>query len=280
MILHVFADESYLLEGNRNVIAIAGWLSTPEGTNKFCTAWKSVLDFYGVKYFHFKDFADKSHKYHKETPYDGWDELKRETFLFDLALAACELGIPVGASSAPNKPKLDAAKDGSLKAYAYFLFYQSVLIAVNTRYSPFNGKGDKIEFVFDKNDDPDWRKALNETFNAYKSKGAPFGDCHPKTDDKCIPLQAADLYVYAMRQNAERFFTGNRQPMNARMLDFILEKNRPDLGNWTIKPRMWANLVRLVSDHYREWKLVNPKKKYFPLVDCPMLIPPPRQRSE
>lgn len=273
MVLQVFADESYLLEGNRNVIAIAGWLSAPDSFSKFCTAWKSVLDSYGVKHFHFKEFVDKNHIYYKQTQYDGWDKLKRESFLFELAFVACELGVPVGACAAPDKTKTIELDSFSLKKHAYFLFCKSVIIST-TRFKLFNSQADTIDFVFDKNDDPSWHKALNETFNKCKEQRAPFGNWLPKDDTECYPLQAADLYVYAMRQNAERFFNGGMKPSHARMLDFILEKNRPDVDNWTFTSNQWAKLVRLVVNHYREWKVANSNKQYFPLVDCPFLKPP------
>jgi hypothetical protein len=49
--LIAYADESYLLDGKSDVIAIAGWLSDEESVNKFCAAWKKVLDCYGVNCF-------------------------------------------------------------------------------------------------------------------------------------------------------------------------------------------------------------------------------------
>jgi hypothetical protein len=202
--------------------------------------------------------------------------LKRENFLFDLALVACEMGTPIGGCSAPDKTKIKPSSDMPLKKKAYRMYFDSVLIAVgSSRFKPFYRKKDKIEFVFDENQDPSWQQALSETFEEYKHKGAAFDICRPGNDEKCLPLQAADLYVYAMRQNGERFFVINKmQPAHASMLDFILEKNRPDVENWTFTENEWAKLVILVVNHYRDWKLANPKKKYFPLLNCPLLQPP------
>ncbi len=280
MNLLAYADESYLLDGNNDIIAVAGWLSSEERLDEFNVAWKKVLDSYGAKNFHFKEFADKSHTYFNTTQYDGWDELKRENFLFDLALAACEMGAPAGGCSFPDKTKAEKQDSFSLIKHAYFLFFTSAIICTG-RFKTFNAQVDKIDFVFDKNDDPSWFKALNEMFSECKEHGgAPFGNWSQLQDSDCYPLQAADLYVYAMRQNAERFSKNGMKPMHARTLDFILEKNRPDVDNWTFTKHEWAHLCILVVNHYREWKNTNPGKKYYPLQHYPMLTPPNEQHKE
>jgi hypothetical protein len=273
MNLLAYADESYLLDGNSDVIAVAGWLSCETRLDKFNTAWKKVLDSYGARHFHFREFVDKSHRNFKMTQYDGWDELKRENFLFDLALVACELGAPVGGCSFPDKTKREKQDSFLLKKHAYFLFFYNAVICTRI-FETFDAQVDKIDFIFDENDDPNWFNALNEAFNEWKEQGrAPFSNWSQSNDKDCYALQAADLYVYAMRQNAERFLKNGMKPSHARVLDFILEKNRPDVNNWTFTKSKWVRLCVLVVNHYREWKKTNPDKKYYPLQHYPMLTP-------
>jgi hypothetical protein len=275
--LIAYVDESYTLDGKKDVIAIAGWLTDAEAVREFCPVWQKVLDSYGAKQFHFHEYVDKKHLYSKTNRYDGWDELKRECYLFDMALAASELGIPVGGCSAPDRTKTKSLDAMTLKRKAYRMFFDCVLVAVSrSQFKPFNPKTDRIEFVFDNNDDPSWQQALAETFKEYKDNGAPFSDYDAKGDDsKCLPLQAADLYVFSLCKNAERFFGENKmQSAHGGVLEFILQKNRHDLENWQFSKEHWIRLVLLVVNHYREWKVANPGKKYLPLVHFDMLKPP------
>ena len=164
-----------------------------------------------------------------------------------------------------------------LKRKAYRMFFDCVLVAVSrSRLKPFNHRTDSIDFVFDNNDDPGWQQALDETFKEYKGKGAPFIGYDGNRDDlKCLPLQAADLYVFSLCKNAERFFGENKmQPAHGGLLEFILQKNRHDLENWQFTQQQWIQLVLLVVNHYHGWKKANPAKKYLPLVHCDMLQPP------
>ena len=259
MILQVYSDESYRLESGQKVISVGGWLSKPGKFKQFCPLWRSALKKYGVSYFHFSEFSGR------RGDYKGWDNERREDFLFDLALVACNAAIPIGGNSTPSGNK---EPDEAVIRRAFNYFFESVLRAVEARFDP---DDDIVEFLPDENDDPKWRNALDTCLKAFKDNGTPFGNSSPKDDKVFLPLQAADLYVYAMRQNAERFFAGGQNPGQARLLDFILEKNRPDLENWKISPLDWDHIVRRTIKHSRQWRKLNPDKKYYPWVHYPLI---------
>jgi hypothetical protein len=213
MMLQVCADESYRLDdGGAKVIAICGWLSRPDNLQGFCPFWSAVLKAYGVEYFHFNEFADRKHLYSDKTPYDHLNDIERENFLFDLALVACEMGVPVGACVSPNNAATDT--EMHLIIHAYKWFFAGVHKVMQEKFDI----GDVVDFVFDENDNPIWKIVMIETLNAFKKNGAPFGNRGYQDDKIFIPLQAADLYVFAMRQNAIRFYSTNRKPRQPRLL--------------------------------------------------------------
>lgn len=273
MVLQVCADESYRQYGGNNVVAIAGWLCKPSKLNEFIRQWGKVLKKYGVNYFHFREFADRHHKHYNQTIYDHLNDQKRESFLYELALIACEMGSPVGGCHPmpPAKSK-DLEKEKESKRKAYRALFETVRLSQKAQFKP----DDTVEFIFDFNDDTNWTIPLLETLTEYvETKGAPFSKVPSFKDDKIFPpLQAADLYVYAVRQNAERFFK-NDQQNQAQMLDLILEKNRYDLHNWKYKKKVWKETMQEVIAHSREWKTRHVGEKYYPLKDCPFLYTTP-----
>ena len=119
MMLQACADESYT-EGSGGVIAIGGWLSRPNDWKRFCPLWKSVLEKYKVTSFHFREFADKSHKNFTKTTYDHFNDKERDDFLYDLALVACEVGYPVGGCFPCASADADSIKS------AYRMFFTGV----------------------------------------------------------------------------------------------------------------------------------------------------------
>jgi hypothetical protein len=271
MVLQVCADESYRLDDGQRIVAIGGWLASPEKMEKFCQPWAAVLKKYKVEHFHFKEFADRKHKYHKSTIYDHLDEINRENLLFELALVACEMGIPIGGCSAPkHQSDAKADTDGKLKEHGYAMLFISTMLALKTSHDI---NDDTVNFIFDQNNDPSWRLAIESAITKFKGKGAPFGPWTTYSDTQFTPLQAADLYVYAMRQNGERYYNKKHTTGQARMLDLILEKNRPDTDNHNFTQLEWSQLMRTVIRHYRQWKREYPKEQYYPLIHCPLLQP-------
>ena len=264
MILATFADESYDEKKKPTAIVVAGWMTKETEWERFCKNWQSVLDEYKVKDgFHFVEFAQKKHKNYKETPYEDWDESKKENFLVSLALTACECGFPVGGAYSA-----ESLTQNSIKT-AYLTFFKSVAITAKA----VGKEGDKFKFVFDSNKDEKWivprHRAMCESFG----KEMPFKSGFIQEDQKeFLHLQAADLYAYAMRQNAERFYAKDKKAEQPRFLDLVLEKNRTDYFNGADFSRdKWMRLMCLVFEHKKQWKKSNPKGVYHPLEHCPFL---------
>ncbi len=264
MILQVCADESYRFqEYGVCTVAIGGWIAHPDNFKGFCPRWASVLKKYGVDYFHFKEYADKKHLHHKKTIYDHLSDRDREDFLFDLALVACEVGVPIGACTAEDR---EPTTEFFLVADAFRWFFSGVQDLLKQKFDT----NDKADFIFDENDNRSWELAASEMFKMFQKRGAPFGSRIYSDDKVFMPLQAADLYVYAMRQNGERFFDKDHKPQ-PRLLDLILDKNRPEMENWKFKSQHWETIMREVIAHFREWSKTNNSRDYRPLLHCPLL---------
>jgi hypothetical protein len=265
MIVRVWADESYTSDNGNHTVAIGGWLSSFSQSENFCYSWASVLLKYNIPYFHFQEFADRKHKIFTTTVYDHLDDQQRELFLYELALVACELGIPVGGCDSMKATKENESKT-IYKSFAA-LFEETKL----AHYSAKLQADDIVEFIFDENDDPKWRNPLEAALRDYKNKGYPFKDRSYRDDKVFLPLQAADLRIYAVRQNAERFFKRARKVGQARMLDLILDKNHYNYLNSDFPERKWEYLMWKIIDHSRQWKAIHPNEQYYPHIHCPFI---------
>lgn len=264
MIFAIFADESYSEQRKPVVIVVAGWAAAENKWEQFCKNWQSVLDEYGVKEgFHFVEFAQRKHKNYEKTSYDGWSDLKKENFLYSLALAACDCGFPIGGAWETEELTQSAIKT------AYRSFFTSLAQTVKKIGNP----EDKFKLIFDTNRDKNWLIPRTEALNEATGKNFPFKSGFiMESAHEFLHLQAADLYAYAVRQNAERHFKKNEnKEMEPRLLDLILEKNRHDKDNAVFSLEDWTKLMNGVIAHYREWSKTNPSADYRPLLHCPIL---------
>jgi hypothetical protein len=265
VIFQVIADESYRVDTTPKTAVVAAWITRPDALKWFADSWAGVLRQYDViDGFHFNEFADrKNHYFYETTQYDKWSDEKGDDYLFDLALVACEMGWPIGGCST-----LRAGEDDTDLIWRTTGWFFHGVRQVMTQWH----HGDTADFIFDENDDPKWGQPITELLKMSKASGAPFGKRIYADDKDFLPLQAADLYAYAVRQNTERYFKqGKLDRLNARMLDMILEKNRHDLGNWRFKSENWGKLVRYVLAHRKIWKMQHPIGTYYPFVHCPFL---------
>jgi len=264
MILATFADESYCEDRKPIVIVVAGWLTAQDKWERFCQNWQQVLDHYDVDCFHFVEFSQKKHKNYKKPTFDGWSELKKEDFLFSLALAACDCGCPVGGAYSTERLTTDAIRT------AYRTFFVSVAQTAKT----IGKEGDIMKFIFDTNKDNTWLVPRAEALREVTGKDVSVKDGFILGKPKdFLHLQAADLYAYAMRQNAERFYSKDKkQRAQPRLLDLILEKNRHDLKNKDdFDLESWTAVMKGAIAHYREWSKTNPSRDYRPYLHHPVL---------
>jgi len=269
MILQVVADESYAVGREQHTVAIGGWLTTVELMESFCRSWATVLNNYHVDYFHFCEFADKRHKVFAKTIYDDLTDEQRESFLYELALVACELGVPVGGCDTFNGTK-------TAKAKAIFRAYMALFEEIKIAHNRWFGQDRTVEFIFDENDNPEWKHPLEDALSRCKRNGYPFKDRAFKNDTDFLPLQAADLRIYAVRQNAERYFKAGRQSGSPKILDVILDKNHYSGNNWQFTAEMWQMAMREMIAHSKQWKSNNPSQTYYPHKHWPPFFNEPK----
>jgi len=119
--------------------------------------------------------------------------------------------------------------------FCFQLFVESLLHVANNDLEPPLGDGDKVDFHFDQQTEMELR--ARQTFGVIKCLRDSFSRLGSISfDDRCdlIPLQAADLLAYVMRQSASRKLH----------------------GDWRIKPDGWEhqliqrkNVVMRYYDH-------------------------------
>jgi Protein of unknown function (DUF3800) len=86
-----------------------------------------------------------------------------------------------------------------------------------------------IHFIFDQNDDPDWRNAVLNIYDHCRAKIGKFNFEAVEFMDKkkYPPLQAADMVAYRFRQLTERNLKGAQIPKLSEM-DKVLFRRRID----------------------------------------------------
>jgi hypothetical protein len=108
------------------------------------------------------------------------------------------------------------------------------------------------------------------------SEGIPSSPIVPSiadTDPEHLPLQAADLCVYAHRQYIENWEkSGKEEAPELRTLDLLLKWNREENLRKIPKSRREAFVKALNKDRREKmvyWKNDNIKKTYHPALDYP-----------
>ena len=228
----IYADESGIhdktgKQPGSKAIALAGFLGLDDDWAKFSGEWESILKQENVPCFHFSEFADKkNHSKDKSWPYYNWSEIRRDNFLFELAnLIKKRAQFPVGSCySISNFNKFSPQEKeqlGDPYRNCVVLFFQAFCGEMGMRWDLY--RGEKISFVFDQTKDLKWRTTIQEVFNLFKTKtifGQMMGEITFQDKKVHLPLQAADLNVYRLRQFYEKRATGIIPPFTK--LDRIL----------------------------------------------------------
>jgi hypothetical protein len=137
-----------------------------------------------------------------------------------------------------------------------------------------------VLFVFDRCDDERWSVPLRKIHAQYAQKDSRFDGAiafENDLDPKHLPLQAADLYAYALRQHAkrqlDRRLAGDESLEPMRVLDYILNRNLdPSRRRWL--PAAWKKTVQLIREDQKRQKALwaktgHPKKQYYPKEHFP-----------
>jgi hypothetical protein len=224
--LVAYVDESGT-DGSSEVLIVAGFLALREEWARFCKDWQRVLNKYSVKYFHFREWADASAVARKKrrpnsnfgkNPYKSLSQDKLDSFLLELAeVAASDGRLVVGGYVPHNKLRSDQTSGVvTTKAGAEELcvghFFDSVVLAISKERRVLNRQG--ISFFFDHSTNKQWKKIVHDGYDLSCQKHRQFKAISfvsiglrervEAGDVEYLPLQAADMVAYRMRQKMEK----------------------------------------------------------------------------
>lgn len=232
MNLVVYADESgthdrAAKEPGSEAPVFGGYIGDVKDWKIFCIHWQSVLNKYGIPFFHYREFNSLRDTEHNPTsPYFQWGELKRDTFLFELAAVAGGQ-VPVGSimnlKDFVNKGEMDDPFE-----VVFHAFFAGVHDTIKLHW-PRNS--DQVSFVLD-NNNSEWIKTFRKVFNEWSTREPRFSSfsfVDGKKDPAYMPLQAADLIAYRVRKGAYQRLSGG-QRLDACLLDhFLFRHNDPKM---------------------------------------------------
>ena len=264
-----YADETgtHSISGKNAGLAVAGvggYLSWPQDWAKFCEQWKEVLDEHNIGCFHFSEFADrKNGPRRKSWPYLGWSEEKRDTFLNSLAAIATQntqfsFGcffsasdynriIPAWYRKRPNNQPYDLCFKG---------FFEGLLGELKNRWILPYSAGSQVAFFFDQNTDPRWQRSVLAIFNAVerlKDTDERMGTITFAEMKRTLPLQAADMVIYRMRQVLERYYRDKITVNKPNSFDAFLAPDDKRLNILYYEDRQLKQLADLLE---RDKKLI------------------------
>ncbi|HXR47544.1 MAG TPA: hypothetical protein VN784_08890 [Candidatus Limnocylindrales bacterium] len=233
-------DRTGKREGSGQIV-IAGWVDWKDNWVKFCGQWQSILTKYDADFFHFYEWVEASKvaggrkppSSFSENPYKGWKLEKLDGFLYELAeLAGAGDKIFVGSFISTR----DFAEAKKHPAYSRFAtaqdpyraclngLFESFAVEVQQQWPYWN---EPVAFFFDHNDDPEWNHAVHDAFHASKKNESRMAGAELSFVDGKIPphlpLQAADMIAYRMRQIAGKFTDPKIFPNPTKLDDLLIK---------------------------------------------------------
>jgi hypothetical protein len=241
--LIVCADESGThdttgVQPGASVAIVAGIAAFDHSWIKFESDWRVILDKYNVPYFHFRELvAKKRQSTNPKWHYYGWSERKRHDYLTELAIVA-GVGNKLFISGALDNrsfhqkresvrlTKPDVYQDESYPRRWVKQFFQSFYTQMQVQWPHVSSP---IHFIFDQNDDPEWKKAVMDIYDQCQTKIGKYNFEVIEFRDKktYLPLQAADMVAYRFRQLTEHSLNGSLRTQLSDM-DRALFKYRID----------------------------------------------------
>ncbi|HEV2331071.1 MAG TPA: DUF3800 domain-containing protein [Verrucomicrobiae bacterium] len=206
---------------------VAGYAAPISEWSKFCVDWKAVLNSYDVPYFHFREWAAASAVIRgkppdsdfKKNPYRILDKKRLDKLLYTLAdIAGRGNKVPIAGAIRTHvfnriKAKLEIENPEEIELgsdpfkYSMGEFFRHYHRETWERWNDFTAP---VTFFFDQSNDPQWKSALLEVYDAFakmdlRMKGISFED---KKEMPHMPLQAADMLAYRSRQAAHKINDG------------------------------------------------------------------------
>jgi hypothetical protein len=197
---------------------IAGFAAPISEWTSFCIEWQAVLNSYRAPYFHFREWAAASAAIRfkktetaelRKNPFFKWDLTRLDDFLLALAKVAGKGNkiIIAGGIKLPAINKImerlkvespnDIGMDQDPFKFCMSEFFRVYHKETWCRWGDFKAP---VTFIFDQSDDPQWTSAIYEVFRAYQSKDDRLKDIVFADKKTRLPLQAADLVAYRLRQ--------------------------------------------------------------------------------
>jgi hypothetical protein len=242
----IYVDESGTHDetGNRpgsQVAILAAFAAKVETWAKFCKGWQAALDKFGAPYFHFYDFSSavrvakggKADSKFAKNPYKGWTVDKLDGFLLELAAIAGG-GNKAYIGGQFNVQRFAKAKaPGNPREGCANWFYESVMQELRFKWPKVSTV---TEFFYDQTDDRNWQHIICDTHHSYQKINARIGTIAFADKKEHLPLQAADMLAYRLRQIGNQYHGYDMRP------DTLSELDR----------RLFAGVIKdKLSQHFR-----------------------------
>ena len=228
-------------QGGSGQIVVAGWADSPKNWVKFCREWQAVLTVYGAPYFHFAEWADAaatirtgrkpSSTFHKN-PYKGWTHGKLDSFLYKLAAIAGRGQKSLIGSFISTRDFNEAKKHPDYSQHVPAKDpYEACLNGFFESFSEIAKQDwpklkEPVTFFFDQNKDhKEWTHAVTYAFTTAKAKDARIAElCFVSSKvPPHLPIQAADMLSYRMRQIVEHFTNPDEMPDPSKLDNLLIK---------------------------------------------------------
>jgi len=228
VMLGAFADESFADDtpGRIPVSAFGGYIASVEEWAQFSLHWQKTLNDYDVKFFHFSEWRtaravagktrDEPPLFHKNN-YRGWKLEKLTSFLHELARIA-NAGKKISFGGFTSLERFNERKvAGEIlltedhRNYCRRKCFGAFVDAVNTGWAGFSGR---VSFVWDETQNVSWKQSIIAAYEPFKRRDLRFGGIGFDDDKICLPLQAADMVSYRIRQKVDIRFKEDPDPMS------------------------------------------------------------------
>lgn len=225
------------------VVVIAGLVAWRDEWVKFCGEWQSVLNKYSAPYFHFCEFYEASlvfrgkkerTKSFSKNPYREWDLERLDGFMYDLAeLAGKGEKLIVGTYVETEKfhdaaverfaRQLPMPADGNPYTHCARMFFEQFPKEISAAWKYWK---EPVTIFYDDIEHPGLRHSIVEAHLFNKKKDPRIAELvfANKKHMPHLPLQAADMVAYRLRQIAENALD-NKWPEKLSKLDERLLKS-------------------------------------------------------
>jgi hypothetical protein len=259
--LKVYLDESIDAKGKNAtgmiVPAVCGYIATSDDWKRFVPHWAAVLEKNHAKTFHFREFSTPSEYKKKSSQYYNWTDKKRDRFLHEMAIEAGLFAIPVGGVTDAIYDKGKGLDPYAESITAFFLALSDIARKAWPNYK------DRILVIWDKGASPEWSVPMTKIHaEFYDAPNSNIGGLLHGDDRTILPLQAADLFTYIARQNAEKFFRDS-SVQQVRLLDFVLNKNMLGTTTRHCGENDWRNLIAALRVYEKQHRRKHPGQKFY-----------------